>query len=171
MQIDSSKAVTRSFASGTVSAKNASSGAGAWAGGVVGYEVSGQLSQCVAAGRSGRQVSVSAQGGNASRFANRVYGATAGTAPANNYARDIMYTGTSTVYTTNPALDVVSGTPTAASADGANAANASLSTTTSASPGVFWPAGSSLNFNGANSVWNFGPISQGWPLLAGLGGQ
>jgi len=160
--------VTRSFASGTVIAKNASSGASAWAGGIVGYKASGNLQQCVAAGRPGQPVSVSAQGGN-NRYVGRIYGQSAGTAPANNYANAAILTGKGAGngtdadgYYTNPTLTVVTDTPTAASENGATATNSQLSTSS------FWTS-ALLSFN--STKWNFAPVSQGWPVLINVGGN
>jgi len=168
VQIDATKAVTRSFASGTVSAKNASSGAGAQAGGIVGYKALGQLSQCVAAGRPGRQVSVSAQGGN-NRYVGRVYGQSAGTAPANNYANKAIYIGTDASYYAYPPLFTVvineltfSPTPAAGNENGLTKTNADFSTAAT------W-TNTPLSF--LTSVWNFAPVAQGYPKLVNVGGQ
>ena len=158
--------VTSSFASGTVSAKNASSGAGAWAGGIVGYKLLGKLEQCVASGRPGRVVSVSAQGGN-SRYAGRIYGGSVGATPAKNFANEAIYAGTSTGYYTAPSLAVVTSGTGPGTVHGANASNASLSgqtfwttDTVNVSPGGF-----------STDYWNFSPVAQGWPALKNVGGQ
>jgi len=154
-QIAAGNSVISSFASGTVSAKNNASAANAWAGGVVGRKASGQLSKCVAAGRPGKTVSVSAQGGSA-RNVGRVYGQnTGGTAPANNYANNAIFTGTGALYFDNLSLAIVSTTPTAADPDGETKTNADLSGQ------LFW--GTTLGF--FTSVWNFGSVAQGYPKL------
>ncbi|GBU29455.1 hypothetical protein R84B8_03020 [Treponema sp. R8-4-B8] len=161
--------ISRSFAGGSVTTKNASNGAGAWAGGVVGYKVSGVLNNTAHIGRnrSGGMVSITAQGGNA-RNIGRVYGDSAGIAPADNYANANIYTGTdASYYTYSLPLTIVSGSPTAASADGANATNAQLSGssfwTTNPSPGP------GMGFT--STYWNFAPVSQGCPVLLNVGGQ
>ena len=166
--------VTRSFASGTVIAKNASDGTGSdwrvnvWAGGIVGYKASGNLQQCVAAGRPSQLVSISAQGGE-NRYVGRIYGQSSETPPADNYANVAILTGIGTGngtsadgYYTNPTLNVVTSTN-AASADGATATNSQLSNSS------FWMS-SPLLFN-TNRAWNFAPVSQGWPVLANVGGN
>ena len=173
--------VTRSFASGTVSAKSASDGiesfswgASAYAGGVVGYKASGNLQRCVAAGHPSQQVSVSAQGGQ-NRYVGRIYGQSAGTAPANNYANAAIFTGKGTGngtaaggYYTNPTLAVVTSID-ATSADGATVTNSQLSGSS------FW-TGAPLSFSNfatdpINGKWDFGPVAQGYPKLKNVGGQ
>ena len=168
VQIDADKAITRSFASGTVSAKNASSGAAAYAGGVVGYKVEGKLEQCVAAGRPGRMVSVSAQGGS-SQTVGRVYGYSAGIAPADNYANEALFIGTNASYYAYPLLftaviddSTFLPTPNAADENGLTRTNAQLSIQTT------W-TNAPLSFS--TGAWNFGSVSQGWPVLKNLAGQ
>jgi len=154
VNIDTTKAVTRSLAVGTVSAKNASSGAGAWAGGIVGKKESGQLLQCAAPGRSDKLVSVSARGGN-NRHVGKVYGESAGTTDR-VYASNILYFGVGSGYYDNPVL----GTSGVGVGNGGNGANLVE---------LMWNNSTYLGFD--TNVWNFGPLLRGWPVLNHTGGD
>jgi hypothetical protein len=156
------KAVRHSFAAGSVSAKNLSSTTGVWAGGIAGYKQSGLLNNCVAAGKN---VHVSAQGGNDSRFAYRIYGASAGTAPATNHGRDDILVGTSESYNANSVfLATASTLNTAGAQNGANATNANLIISTS--PSTWNAVGIATS-----AFWNMGPIARGYPALRNVGGD
>jgi hypothetical protein len=98
--------------------------------------------------------------GNDSRFAYRIYGASAGTAPTNNYGRDDILIGVNASYIPNSVfLATVSFLNTTGGQNGANATNAQLIT----SP---W---STYGFT--TQFWNFDPIVRGYPALRNVGGQ
>ena len=176
--------IQRSFAGGSVTAQNASSGAGVWTGGVTGYIVSGGLLNTAATGRNreGGRSSVSAQGGadngtTIRRLAGRIFGEYKGAAPAApsfNYANAAIFTGTDSSYYAYPpnfTTVVTNGNsePAAATSHGADTTNALFSGS------AFW-TGTQLLFNsedngGNTSAWDFGSVSQGWPVLANVGGE
>ncbi|MCL2762293.1 MAG: hypothetical protein FWD36_03670, partial [Treponema sp.] len=94
MNINASNSVTRSFAAGSVSARNASVSATTRAGGLVGWRNNGQIQNNAALGAS-----VTAQGGG-TRVAARIYGNPTTNIGSGNYARDTMRLEVSDVYNT-----------------------------------------------------------------------
>ena len=105
--MQTANAVTRSFAAGTVSAKNAST----------------------AAGRTDRRVSVSAQGGSA-RYVGRVYAGNdpLAIAPNNNHANEYIFIGTDPGYAAySVPLAVASSNNTVGDIHGADVTNSQLS--------------------------------------------
>jgi hypothetical protein len=165
--IGSSYTIEHSFALGSVTAQSAGTAdhpidpditSKVYAGGVIGNKtVGGALSHCATLGAK-----IVATGGS-TRNAARVYAASAGTAPANNYAVKTMKTETSNTY--KGTLDI--NTPDSsdsASQNGKNVADDG----TGLRYWYFWNY--DLRFN--PSLWNFADVTtRGYPLLTNTGGQ
>jgi hypothetical protein len=149
-----SGSVSKSFATGSVTAKNASSSAGVWAGGVAGYVYSHTLQYNAAFGGSVTEI------GPGTKKSGRIYGALSAGTSDNNYAVDNTRVYTAATYAATPSYTTPSSTV-ASSAHGKGTPSADFRNQ------VFWSADIGLGSEWVlSSVW-----SKGYPLLVGVGGQ
>jgi hypothetical protein len=173
--IATDKLITTSYAVGSVTAKNAATGAGAWAGGIAGYIMSGPVQNCVAAAlnTNGQDVKITAKGNSSAPSdaatavsAGRVYGGKeTSVTVSDNYANIGIGLGTATgtggYYNFSPTYSLASTGIGAGSLNGANATNADLR-------GFSWWTGTVV-FGTTN--WDFGSVGYKRPMLVGVGGQ
>jgi hypothetical protein len=175
VEIENPRAVNSSFATGLVSAHNASAGAGVWAGGFVGFAVDG-YSRITNNAALGASVTVT---GGGTRYIGRIFGNVSTTNKSNNHAFEDMRLFSDTYKKENPArVSPLAPAPAHDNLHGQDVTNTIRRTV------GFWRNNPPLNnepFNNNNGLgfesefWAFNyAIDRGHPLLRApylLGGQ
>ena len=177
IQIDAGKAVTHSFATGSVSGRNASSistpsAAVNRAGGIVGYRASGLLQNNAALGNSVTVTGGDTTVGSGNHVAGRIYGYLLPLFPLNesrpNFAKNSMHVEMSGDYNDfSPEVVTISGIQYDYSPHGQAIADSSFYSQN------VWTNASYLHFDSSNiSPWDFNTVvGRGYPVLKGLSGQ
>ncbi|GBU28445.1 hypothetical protein R84B8_02004 [Treponema sp. R8-4-B8] len=158
MQIDAAKAVTHSFATGTVIAKNSSTTTAAYAGGIVGYMVSGLLNHNAAL--NALVVAKSGNTGGSVGVASRIYNTSTGNG-SNNYALSTTRVGTTTYSGTDPSSTI----PDNDSKDGAAKPDGKNTLLKQFRETSFWIDPDNLAFNMSGTGSGLGALSNTWDFL------
>ncbi|GHV94887.1 hypothetical protein AGMMS50293_12070 [Spirochaetia bacterium] len=172
-ETDAAGKIERNFAGGAVTAQSPGSTNTLYSGGVVGYKANGTLSNNAFISRESQPVRITAKGGNA-RNIGRIFGASAGTDPADNFALKTTYLGDdASYYVYAPDYKIAASDITASGKNGLDKTDSQFRTATTwtnavSSDGLGFDAVSASNPEG---VWNMAGVMRGYPVLTGAGGQ
>jgi hypothetical protein len=145
--------IEHNFAVGSITAQSSGSGV-IYAGGVVGYKALGTLEN-----NAGRGERITVKGGAASRAAGRIFGASAGGAPANNYSLKTTYLGTTANYYDYAPPYAIAVSSDAADKDGFDKTDTQFRTA------AMWTT-APVGGLGFGTAWNMAGVMRGYPKLA-----